>query len=154
MQTSLPLDEMTITEKLVMINQIWGNLMCAPNDVPSPEWHREVLSARAGRVKSGEAQFKGFESVKSDLREGAQFCEKQSDGLGLYFLDTLFSDIESLILYAGVHIKLDGYFRLLSKRFPFAVYYSLGGDTAKVYAALDCRKNPSITIEQLKQRRT
>jgi len=68
MQTSLPLNEMTTTEKLVVINQIWDNLMRNPNDVPSPEWHREVLSARAGRVKSGEAQFKDFESVKSELR--------------------------------------------------------------------------------------
>lgn len=68
MQTSLPLNEMTITEKLVVINQIWDDLMRNPNDVPSPEWHREVLSARAGRVKSGEAKFKDFESVKSELR--------------------------------------------------------------------------------------
>ena len=32
----------------------------------------------------------------SDLRLGAQFYEDQSAGLGTYFLDTLFSDIESL----------------------------------------------------------
>ncbi|MCM2284369.1 MAG: addiction module protein [Desulfobacula sp.] len=68
MQTSLPLNEMTVTEKLVAINQIWEDLMRNPNDVPSPDWHREVLSARAGRVKSGEAKFKDFESVKSELR--------------------------------------------------------------------------------------
>ena len=68
MQTSLPLNEMTTTEKLVMINQIWDDLMRNPNDVPSPEWHGEVLSARAGRVRSGEAKFKDFESVKSELR--------------------------------------------------------------------------------------
>lgn len=68
MQTSLPLNEMTTTEKLVVINQIWDDLMRNPNDIPSPEWHREVLSARAERVKNGEAQFKDFESVKSELR--------------------------------------------------------------------------------------
>ncbi len=68
MQTSLPLNEMTTTEKLVVINQIWDDLMRNPNDVPSPEWHREVLSARAERIKSGAAQFKDFESVKSELR--------------------------------------------------------------------------------------
>jgi len=94
-----------------------------------------------------------LDEAQSDLCEGAQFYEQQSDGLGLYFLDTLFSDIESLILYAGVHIKIDGYFRLLSKSFPFAVYYCLDGDTVNIYAVLDCRKNPNRTIEQLKQRR-
>jgi len=68
MQISLPLNEMTITEKLVVFNEIWDDLMRNPNDVPSPEWHREVLSARARRVKSGEAKFKDFEFVKSELR--------------------------------------------------------------------------------------
>ncbi len=34
-----------------------------------------------------------LDEAQSDLREGAQFYEQQSDGLGLYFLDTLFSDI-------------------------------------------------------------
>ncbi len=68
MQKTLPLDEMTITEKLVVINQIWEDLVRKPNDVPSPEWHKDVLSARANRVKNGEAHFKDFNSVKSELR--------------------------------------------------------------------------------------
>ncbi len=68
MQKTLPLDEMTITEKLVVINQIWEDLVQTPNDVPSPEWHKDVLSARANRVKNGEAHFKDFNSVKSELR--------------------------------------------------------------------------------------
>ena len=44
-----------------------------------------------------------LDEAQSDLREGAQFYEMQNSGLGAYFLDTLFSDIESLILYAGVY---------------------------------------------------
>jgi Putative addiction module component len=68
MQASLPLNKMTITEKLVAMNQIWDDLMRNPDDIPSPEWHNEVLSARADRVKNGEAHFKDFESVKSELR--------------------------------------------------------------------------------------
>jgi hypothetical protein len=31
----------------------------------------------------------------------AQFYERQETGLGWYFLDSLFSDIDSLLLYAG-----------------------------------------------------
>jgi len=57
MQTLLPLNEMTITEKLVAINQIWDDLLLNSDDIPSPEWHKEVLSARAERVKSGQAHF-------------------------------------------------------------------------------------------------
>jgi len=35
------------------------------------------------------------------------------------------------------------YHRLLSKRFPFAVYYRVENDTVLVYAVLDCRRNPA-----------
>jgi len=57
-----------------------------------------------------------------DLIVGFRFYESQSKGLGDYFLDSIFSDIESLHLYAGIHILYFGYNRLLAKRFPFAIY--------------------------------
>ncbi|MBU1340992.1 MAG: type II toxin-antitoxin system RelE/ParE family toxin [Proteobacteria bacterium] len=95
-----------------------------------------------------------LDEAQADLREGAQFYERQNVGLGTYFLDTIFSDIDSLILYAGVHIQLNGYHRLLSKTFPYAVYYQIDADIIKIYAILDCRRNPNRTIEELKQRRT
>jgi len=31
---------------------------------------------------------------------------------------------------------------MLSKRFPFAIYYKVQEDTVIVYAILDCRQNP------------
>jgi len=68
MQASLPLNKMTVTEKLVIMNQIWDDLMRNPDDIPSPEWHSEVLSARAERITNGQAHFKDFDSVKSELR--------------------------------------------------------------------------------------
>ena len=42
----------------------------------------------------------------SDLRLSTKFYENQSPGIGTYFLDTLFSDIESLQLYAGIEILM------------------------------------------------
>jgi len=49
--------------------------------------------------------------------------EKQAAGIGRYFLDSLYSDVESLQVSAGVHVKPFGrYYCLYSKRFPFAVY--------------------------------
>jgi len=82
-------------------------------------------------------------TAEDDLEEGYRFYESQSDGLGTYFLDTLYSDIDSLAYFSGMHRVVLGYHRLLSKRFPFAVYYRIADDTAWVYAVLDCRRNPS-----------
>ena len=81
-------------------------------------------------------------SAITDHSDGFDFYENKLIGLGSYFLETLFSDIDSLKIYAGVHEKVYGYYRLLSKRFPYAVYYSLESKTIFVNAVLDCRRNP------------
>jgi hypothetical protein len=54
-------------------------------------------------------------SADEDLAEGFWFYEHQEEGLGGYFLDSLSSDIDSLRLYAGIHIKVFDTYRLLSQ---------------------------------------
>lgn len=88
-------------------------------------------------------------TAENDLEEGYRFYEVQADGLGSYFLDTLYSDIDSLAYFAGIHRIVLGYHRLLSKRFPFAVYYRVANNEATVFAVLDCRRNPSWIREKL-----
>lgn len=88
-------------------------------------------------------------SAMEDLSGGFKFYENQMKGLGSYFLETLFSDIDSLKLYAGIHQKVFGYHRLLSKRFPYAVYYSIDSETVFVNAVLDCRRDPEWIQERL-----
>ena len=56
-------------------------------------------------------------SAERDLLVGFDFYETQAAGLGQYFLDSLFSDIDALALYAGVHPKpLADLHRRLSQR--------------------------------------
>ncbi len=90
-----------------------------------------------------------LDSAEKDLLDGFKFYENLSKGLGDYFLDSLFSDIESLYLYAGIHASHFGYHRLLSKRFPFAIYYRVLKDIIRVYAILDCRQNPAWVRDRL-----
>lgn len=89
------------------------------------------------------------DEAQRDLVEGYRFYEGQREGLGDYFLDSLFSDIDSLQLYGGIHPAYFGYNRLLSKRFPFAVYYRVENEMVRVYAVLDCRREPSWTRSRL-----
>jgi plasmid stabilization system protein ParE len=88
-------------------------------------------------------------SARDDLSDGFDFYERQQAGLGDYFQESLFSDIESLRLYAGIHPKRFGCHRLLSQRFPYAVYYDRDGLIARVWAVLDCRLNPKAIREKL-----
>lgn len=85
-----------------------------------------------------------------DLDAGRRFYEKQQAGLGDYFLDSLFSDIDSLLLYAGIHQKVFGYHRTLSRRFPYAIYYRVEGEDIQVWRVLDCRQNPASITKRLK----
>jgi hypothetical protein len=40
--------------------------------------------------------------AEDDLVAGAKFYERKRAGLGEYFLNSLYSDIDSLLLYAGI----------------------------------------------------
>ncbi len=91
-----------------------------------------------------------LDEAERDLTDGFRFYEAQGAGLGDYFLDSLSADIDSLRLYAGIHPLFSGQHRLLSKRFPYAVYYEVIGNVARVNAVLDCRRDPAWIQERLK----
>ena len=84
-----------------------------------------------------------LDDAKEDLVVGYHFYEGQAHGVGAYFLDSLFADIDSLVLHAGVHCVVNGSHRCLASRFPFAIYYRIEGDVVYVRAVLDCRRNPA-----------
>jgi hypothetical protein len=79
------------------------------------------------------------------------FYEDQQLGLGAYFLESLYADISSLQLYAGIHRKAYGnHHRMLSKRFPYAVFYTFSGNTVYIRAVVDCRRNPAWIRKKLR----
>ncbi len=81
--------------------------------------------------------------AEKDLIDGFHFYERQASGLGGYFRDSVMSDIDSLRLYAGIHSLQHGKHRMLCKRFPFNVYYTLENDVARVVAVLHQRRDPA-----------
>jgi plasmid stabilization system protein ParE len=91
-----------------------------------------------------------LDEAEQDLRDGIDFYEAQEQGLGDYFFDAIASDIDSLVIYAGIHVKVYGLYRLLSNRFPYAIYYSIKGDVVYVNAILDCRRDPDSIFKRLK----
>ena len=76
-----------------------------------------------------------------DLAAGRRFYERQQAGVGDYFFDSLFSEIDSLMLYGGIHRRQFGHHRLLAKRFPYAVYYRIIAEEAVVFRVFDCRRD-------------
>lgn len=87
--------------------------------------------------------------AREDLRKGKSFYDAIEKGIGGYFYDSLISDIESLSVYAGVHVLQFGYFRMNSSRFPYFIYYKLKKGFAVVVAVLDSRQKPSKMKKRL-----
>jgi plasmid stabilization system protein ParE len=100
-------------------------------------------------------KIKLLSSALEDLYDGRLFYEKQGEGLGEYFYDSLFSDIDSLTLHGGIHPKFFGYHRMLSKRFPYAIYYKIEDESVVVvWRVLDLRRKPKKVRQALKSGRT
>ncbi len=79
----------------------------------------------------------------ADLDDGFWFYEIQEAGLGDYFASTLRSDIEGLRITAGIHRRnYRDYHRLLSRVFPYAIYYTFAENEVVVWAIIDCRRDP------------
>jgi plasmid stabilization system protein ParE len=84
-----------------------------------------------------------LDSALEDLDRGRRFYERQGEGLGDYFLDSLFAEIDSLLVFAGIHREVLGYHRLIARRFPYAVYYRMDGERiVVVWRVLDLRQSP------------
>ena len=77
-----------------------------------------------------------------DLEDGKLFYDSHEAGIGDYFQDSLISDIESLYLYAGIHGKVEGFYKMYSKRFPYAIYYSFEDNIIKIVAILPLKRDP------------
>jgi hypothetical protein len=69
MPVTLPLNEMSISEKLQLMEALWEDLSRNVEALESPEWHREVLEERERRIVSGEAGFSSWEQAKADIRK-------------------------------------------------------------------------------------
>lgn len=80
-------------------------------------------------------------SATQDLDDAWFFYEKQERGMGGFFIREIILEIDSLEQTAGVHRKVHGYHRYVSKRFPYAVFYRLT-ETIDVFRVLDCRRDP------------
>ncbi len=72
MPIELPLDRMSVGEKLATMESIWASLCCRPIDVDSPAWHEKVLADRTKRLESGEATVSEWNEDKKRLQNLGQ----------------------------------------------------------------------------------
>lgn len=65
----LPLNEMTVEEKLQVMEAIWDDLLRSPEDVPTPAWHKDILEERERDIQEGRAKFIPLEEFRRIIEE-------------------------------------------------------------------------------------
>jgi putative addiction module component (TIGR02574 family) len=66
--SALPIDRMTVEEKLMAMEALWDNLCRDEGQVPVPEWHKQVLDERRRQIEAGKAKFVDWETAKARIR--------------------------------------------------------------------------------------
>lgn len=70
--------------------------------------------------------------------------------MGEYFAACLRADIEGLRVSAGIHrVVYRDYHRLLSKVFPYGIFYTIEQERAVVWAIIDLRRSPEGVLQRL-----
>ncbi|MEA3499878.1 MAG: addiction module protein [Candidatus Marinimicrobia bacterium] len=72
MKIKLPLDKMTIAEKLQTMETIWNNLMRRSAEFPTPPWHKDILKKREENIINKEDHFTSWEKAKKKIRNTVQ----------------------------------------------------------------------------------
>jgi putative addiction module component (TIGR02574 family) len=67
--SDLPIDKLSVEEKILLMERLWENLSRRPSDMPSPDWHGEILAERQAAVQEGRTSFVEWESAKQRLRD-------------------------------------------------------------------------------------
>ena len=60
-------------------------------------------------------RIKSSAGAERDIADGCDFYYDIDPNLAVYFQDSISADIDSLLLYAGIHAKVDGGITLLRR---------------------------------------
>ncbi|HXQ70246.1 MAG TPA: addiction module protein [Pyrinomonadaceae bacterium] len=62
------IEMMSVPERLRVMDQLWASLNRCGDEIPSPDWHQDVLAERKARAQRGEAKFLTLDELRSRLR--------------------------------------------------------------------------------------
>ncbi len=68
MSITLPLQRMTVTEKLRAMEALWEDLSRNSNVLDSPRWHEAALKKRKAHAASGKTAYMDWERAKKEIR--------------------------------------------------------------------------------------
>ena len=70
--TTIAIDNLSVTDKIILMERLWNDLSRRPTDVASPDWHGDILDDRRAAVHEGRTAFIEWDDAKKRLRERLQ----------------------------------------------------------------------------------
>jgi len=72
MSQALPLpppgfDALSVDEQIDYVQSLWDHIAARPEDVPVPDWHREILAERLAAYHASKDQGKDWEDFEKNL---------------------------------------------------------------------------------------
>ena len=74
MSQSLPLpppgfDALTVQEQIDYVQSLWDHIAAHPDQLPVPDWHREILTERLAAYRENPDSNKSWEEVETEILE-------------------------------------------------------------------------------------
>lgn len=90
----------------------------------------------------------GFHRLaRQELKEAAHYYDSESPGLGSEFLNEIERCIQSILDYPEAAPILDGHVRRrLTRRFPYAVLYSVKPRGIRILAVMNLKRRPMYWV--------
>jgi putative addiction module component (TIGR02574 family) len=60
-------EALSVDEQIDYVQSLWDHIAARPEDVPVPDWHREILAERLASYRANEDPGRGWEEVEKDL---------------------------------------------------------------------------------------
>ena len=67
MKTVLDLNDMTISETIAIMEEIWSHLSNTGDAYAPPDWHGRILEERSRLAHTGEVGFTNWETAKKQI---------------------------------------------------------------------------------------
>jgi hypothetical protein len=69
MAIELQIDQLSLEEKLQIMEALWEDLRTRAGEMPVPQWHKDVFDRRERMIETGEARFEDWESAKKRIAD-------------------------------------------------------------------------------------
>lgn len=61
-------DELTVEDQVEYVHSLWDRIAAEPDQVPVPDWHREVLEQRLAADQSSPGIARPWDKVREEIR--------------------------------------------------------------------------------------